>query len=320
MSKYFIVVSTLLFSYATAIAQERTNPNKQSEELGKVAWYRDYDRALELSQMHNKPVLMLFQEVPGCSTCRNYGHNVLSNPLMVDAIENEFIPLAIFNNKGGKDKVILEKYNEPSWNNPVVRIVNQDGQNLVQRVARNYSTAGLLEAMEMALCKQGKEIPTYMNLLKGTFAVAQKETAERTYQMYCFWSGEKHFGGQSGVLKTEPGFMSGREVVKVTYDPKVLSANLLDTHAAKGDCSPVSREGNYSFSAKDHYYQLQHSPFKYLPLTAIQKTKINGNIQKGVNYLSPTQKKWYEAIQAGKISKKVRYNVPFDEAWAALKF
>ena len=47
--------------------------------------------------------MLLFQEVPGCSTCRNYGHNVLSHPLMVEAIESLFVPLAIFNNKEGKE-------------------------------------------------------------------------------------------------------------------------------------------------------------------------------------------------------------------------
>ena len=77
--------------------------------------YRDYDKALAVAA----------KEVPGCSTCRNYEHTVLSHPLMVEAIESLFVPLAIFNNKGGKYKKILGQYGEPSWNNPDVRIVDE---------------------------------------------------------------------------------------------------------------------------------------------------------------------------------------------------
>ena len=135
----------------TGLAQERTNGLQQDVELGKVNWYRDYDVATSLSEKENKPVLILFQEVPGCSTCRNYGKDVLSNPLMVEAIEDLFIPLVIHNNKGGKDRQILNQFNEPSWNNPVVRIVDSKGKNLTPRVSGNYSPKGLHQAMTCLL-------------------------------------------------------------------------------------------------------------------------------------------------------------------------
>ena len=88
MRNLFIYV--MLFAATYVFAQQKTDPNNQSEELGKVSWYRDYEQALSVSKKENKPVLILFQEVPGCATCRNYGHNVLSHPLMTEAIENEF--------------------------------------------------------------------------------------------------------------------------------------------------------------------------------------------------------------------------------------
>ena len=34
-------------------------------ELGKVPWLRDYDEALAQSRKTGKPILLLFQEVPG---------------------------------------------------------------------------------------------------------------------------------------------------------------------------------------------------------------------------------------------------------------
>ena len=109
--------------------------NGNHEELGKVIWERDFEKGLVKSKIENKPVFLLFQEVPGCSTCRNYGNNVLSHPQIVEAIETLFVPVAIFNNKKGKDAAVLKMYNEPSWNNPVVRIVDTEKKNIVNRVS-----------------------------------------------------------------------------------------------------------------------------------------------------------------------------------------
>ena len=38
---------------------------KQPVELGKVAWGRDLDEAVAKSRKSNKPIALLFQEVPG---------------------------------------------------------------------------------------------------------------------------------------------------------------------------------------------------------------------------------------------------------------
>ena len=38
---------------------------KQPVELGKVAWGRDLDEAVAKSKKSNKPIALLFQEVPG---------------------------------------------------------------------------------------------------------------------------------------------------------------------------------------------------------------------------------------------------------------
>ena len=165
MKKSILLLMALSLATINAYAQKKTNPSNQSEELGAISWYRDYNTALKLSKEENKPVLILFQEVPGCMTCRNYGHNVLSHPKMVEAIETLFIPLAIYNNKKGADAKVLRKFGEPAWNNPVVRIVNEKGENLVKRVSGNYSKRGLYRAMEKALTKDGGEIPELLQSL-----------------------------------------------------------------------------------------------------------------------------------------------------------
>lgn len=308
---------TLLFSMN---AQQKTNPKNQDEELGKVAWYRDYDQAVLLSAKENKPVFILFQEVPGCMTCRNYGHNVMSNPLLVEAIENEFIPLAIFNNKGGKDKQVLQKYNEPTWNNPVVRIVDNAGNNLTNRIAGDYSALAVYNAITEVLQKEGKEIPKYLMLLgqelKGNKYGATRETY---YSMYCFWTGEKQLGSNEGVLNTEAGFMNGREVVKVTYNTEIVSDKTLTSFAQQNKMSPIQKDNSYRASSKDEDYYLQHSNYKYIPLTRLQRTKINsalGNRKSAESYLSPSQKKWLDNIN--QIGKKVRFNKDFETNWNVL--
>ncbi len=301
----------------TGLAQERTNALQQDVELGKVNWYRDYDVATSLSEKENKPVLILFQEVPGCSTCRNYGKDVLSNPLMVEAIEDLFIPLVIHNNKGGKDRQILNQFNEPSWNNPVVRIVDSKGKNLTPRVSGNYSAKGLHQAMTRALNSTYREIPEYMILL-GKELSAVRSTKNQYYSMYCFWTGEKQLGATEGVLNTEAGFMNGREVVKVTYDAEKVAVKELDSYAKRNNFTPMDFSSSYRPASNDEDYYLRHTDYKYLPLTNLQKTKINsalGNRQNPSTYLSPRQLEWLKEIQTTKVKKEVLFNKSFAVAW-----
>lgn len=316
--KNFVLLISLISS--SLFAQQKTNPKSQNEELGKVSWYRNYDTAVAEAKKQNKAILILFQEVPGCSTCRNYGHNVLSHPLLVEAIEDQFIPLAIHNNKGGHDGEILKKFKEPSWNNPVVRIVNDSGENLVNRVSGNYSAKGLFKAMETALIKEKKALPEYMKVLGTELSFAKPQTKEKYYSMYCFWTGEKNFGEVEGVLSAEAGFMNHKEVVKVTYDPRIVKENKLDQYAQQNSCK-AEGSGNYNFSAKDHLYYLQHSNFKYLPLSELQKTKINsalGKRETATQYLSPKQLMWLKELNGSNSKKVVLYNQELLMAWNSI--
>jgi len=57
-----LVTIILLAIYATAYgSQTARNP----VEVGHVNWGRDFDAALKMSAESGKPVLVLFQEVPG---------------------------------------------------------------------------------------------------------------------------------------------------------------------------------------------------------------------------------------------------------------
>ncbi|MDC8003600.1 VPGUxxT family thioredoxin-like (seleno)protein, type 2 [Aureisphaera galaxeae] len=313
----FLPIVVLFFALTTITAQERTKTYDQDEELGKVSWYRDYDTALDLAKKEGKPVLILFQEVPGCATCRNYGHNVLSHPLMTEAIENEFIPLAIFNNKGGKDRQILKKYKEPSWNNPVVRIVNDKGENLVRRVASDYSAKGLYNAMINALEAYGNPIPEYVKILgKELTTTTDHNLQEKHFKMYCFWTGEKKLGSQDGVLATQAGFMNRSEVVRVIYDADEISEQELSDYAQANSMIPVAKT-QFQWSPRDEDYFIQHSRFKHVPLTEVQKTKINSALglkQNPQKYLSPKQLEWFKHPK----TKESIFDQDFFESWDKL--
>ena len=110
--------------------------------------------------------------------------------------------------------------------------------------------------------------------------------------------------------------MNGAEVVKVTFDESALSKNELDSYAKSAKCAPV-KAGRYR-TDKDPQYYLKNSKYKYIPLSDIQKSRINsalGQRQDPSVYLSPTQKKWLQE----KASEKVVYNLPLDEAWKMME-
>jgi len=311
-----IVLCALFF---TVNAQERTDPKNQDEELGTISWYRGYDAATKIASLQNKSVLILFQEIPGCATCRNYGHNVLSNPMLAEAIQDLFIPLAIHNNKGGKDRKILEKFGEPTWNNPVVRIINKDGKNIVNRVSGNYSAKGLYNAMIQALKSEKREIPEYVKLLGKELASVNNPSIKEThFKMYCFWTGQKHLGSLDGVISAEPGFMDGHEVVKVKYDSKKISQQQLTNYANKASCSPIPEDKSYRVAHKDEQFYLKQTNYKYLPLSELQKTKINsalGNKQSAEKYLSPKQLTWLKELNKPDVKRVVLYDQKLAQAW-----
>ncbi|HUR31595.1 MAG TPA: VPGUxxT family thioredoxin-like (seleno)protein, type 2 [Saprospiraceae bacterium] len=259
-------------------------------ELGKVKWLRSMEDAMVQSKRECKPILILFQEIPGCQTCRQYGNEVLSHPLIVEAIETHFVPLAIYNNKGGDDAAILKKFNEPAWNNPVVRIVDEKGKDLIPRLSGNYSPQGLSSAMTNVLINIQGKAPVYLQLLTDELVAKSKGFQSATYSMYCFWSGEALFGKVNGVMMTSAGFQNGKEVVKVDYDPSIITKTQLDKIASQSSCR-TSASGSFSPDNTPKYY-LSNSYYRGIPMTELQKCKVNSAIAEGQDpdiYLSPRQ-------------------------------
>lgn len=252
----------------------KTNVRNQSVELGKVTWLRDYNTALKLSKLQEKPVLLFFQEIPGCSTCQNFGRDVLSHPLMVEFIENEFIPLVIYNNKPGADLDILNFYNEPSWNNPVAHFVNDKGQDIIPKLTNNYLPLSMYNKLVEVLDKLEKPIPQYALLLGDDLKMEYGNFKTTFYETPCFWSGETLMALHSAVKYTEAGWIDNVEVVKVFFDESQVSLVELNNYASKEGFFALNVSQDFKTDESPQYY-LSKSSFRYLPLTKVQRSRIN---------------------------------------------
>ena len=202
----------------------------QPVETGTVEWMRELNDALAASAETGRPVFALFQEVPGCAGCKQFGKEVLSDPFVVEAIEREFIPLLIHNNTGGRDAEVLRAYGEPAWNYQVVRFLDAGGDDIIERRDRVWETGPLLARMVATLEVAGRDIPDYLRLLEQQHS---EYLGEAFLAQPCFWVGEMEIGQIEGVVVTEAGFMHGHEVTRVLYDQRVLNLETLYEKAAR---------------------------------------------------------------------------------------
>jgi len=292
---------------------------REHRELGEVAWLRDHDRALALAAEQGKPVLLLFQEVPGCSTCVRFGQDVLTHPLMVELIAHRFVPVAIFNNHPGADAHILRRYGEPSWNNPVVRFLRPDGAELLPKLADRYDALGLHERITAVLEMLGDDVPGYFRLLGRDLLVEYRLSRCVTYTTPCFWSGETSLAQHPGVITTDAGWVDGEEAVQVHFDPREVSRSDLDAYARAEGFSPTE-SGRFELDREPQFY-LRKSPARYLPLTPAQRTQINlavpyrGSL---ADLLSPQQSAWLVDPQLERSSGDEAYRRDLRQSWPAL--
>ena len=295
-------------------------PDSHPRELGSVGWLRGYGNAARQARAQGKDLLILFQEVPGCATCVGYGQEVLSHPLIVEAVEHEFVPLAVYNNIGGEDKATLEKFGEPSWNNPVVRIVTADGTERAPRLNGDYSQTGIVASMVTALRNAGKPVPEYLRLLKSELDMQSHHLETATFAMYCFWTGEAELGRLEGVASTRAGYLNGKEVVEVVYDPSVLPYDKLVREAGHRECATTVFSRNAKQQAiaagivddavltteairpdREPKYYRSKTLLRFVPMTELQSARVNSAIASGNDpgmYLSPGQRRMLEYIKS----------------------
>lgn len=241
----------------------------------------------------------------------------LSNPLVVEAIEDLFVPVLVYNNRKGKDGALLKRFDEPSWNNPIVRYLDAEENDLIPRKDGVWSTRDTVKRMADALRAAKHQVPDYFQALVASETASAMTSA--TFAMHCYWEGEAKLGSLAGVISTRSAWHGPLEVVTLKYDPKVVEYGKLIDAAQSFECaskvfahSPkqlkiakekvgikkaVDLEHKNSIrdaKASDQKYYLIQTPLRHLPLSETQATKINSALnfrQPYETWLSPRQKK-----------------------------
>ncbi|MBK8502462.1 MAG: thioredoxin family protein [Saprospiraceae bacterium] len=259
------------------------------EELGRVEWLRDLEEASQIASKEKKPILILFQEIPGCLTCKTYGKVVLSHPLIVETIETYFVPVAIYNNRTGKDASVLAYYREPSWNNPVVRIVSDDKSDLVPRLNGNYTPSGLVAYLIHGMKKAGYPIPDYLPRLSDELAANEKGVEKNP-----------------SIINLETIIKEGE---KTNCADQLYFSNEKQKNKAQNTLGQdkVKKAEAFRLDEEPKYY-LSKTDYRLVPMSAIQSVKINALIGQGkspLHLLSPRQQMMYHFIQKSNSQKWV---------------
>lgn len=116
--------------------------------------------------------------------------------------------------------------------------------------------------------------------------------------------GEASLGLVDGVISTLPGFLDGKEVVKVDYNPEVVSLETLKERAKTAKCSyrepGDGKEADTVKPDKEPKYYLSKTLLRFVPMTALQATRINGMLNQPAHrdLLSPRQLELLEYIEA----------------------
>lgn len=184
-----------------------------------------------------------------------------------------------------------------------------------------------------AAAADAKNHAPYADLVRAELgSVGHREVA--TFAMPCFWSGEAHFGGQPGVYRTTPGYLEGKEVVRVEFDPAVTSRedllNAPDVTAGKPgacrfDVAAVRASRNEpGFRPDDEYpawYLRQTDGLKFIPMTPAQTARIDSLVHADKPYkqlLSPRQQALLARVLAAPDDSRTDF-AGRDTLWNALR-
>lgn len=294
-------LAAVVLSLTVCVAQDHqgqkaSGPQGPKPELGTVTWRTiaskaDFTKSLAVAKKSQRPAFLLFQEIPGCDTCTGFGKNVLSHPLIKEAIETQFVPIVVRNNVKGAEDDIRKHFKEPSWNNPVVRFVNHNGDDILPRKDGVWDAHGIAVRMVATLIADKRPVP-------GFLEIAAAETAPKTdkavFEMHCYWEGEAHLGAIDGVIKTTSAWVGKAEVVEVVFRPEVISKAKLTEAAQAKSCKPVSAKKVRVAKASDQQHSLGGTAYAKLNLTPMQRTKIHADLSNkrdAVRWLSPSQAK-----------------------------
>ena len=77
----------------------------------------------------------------------------------------------------GYEKEVLERFDEPTWNNPVMRFVDAKGKDVIPRKDRVWTTGGVYARMTKALEAVKRPVPDWLALAALENSSGDVETA-----------------------------------------------------------------------------------------------------------------------------------------------
>lgn len=252
---------------------------KNPPELGRPFWARNLDEAFHRSASTGRPLFLLFQEIPGCETCVGFGETVLSHPGIADTIEREFVPVVVRTNEPGPERAILERFEEPAWNNPVVRFLDADGRDLVARKDEVWTTGEIAERMVAALEAAARPVPESLHLFAAELDVGRLRRA--AFATSHAEDGEAALGSAPGVVSARAGRAEGRDAVEVVYNSSLTSESELQAIAARRGYDRVAAAGLVTRDDCERERSLSMSPLRVLPLTPAQAVRVNASLDAG---------------------------------------
>jgi hypothetical protein len=330
----------MTFLYPSKLKSIGVSPLRQAELVSQKSRQREignlkfsfnaesWEQAKAESKRSNKAILILFHDTPVHHT----GHSlesVLSNPLLVEAVETNFITVLVPKRATNlAERALLNKYRICGLKKTsVVRIVDHRGRDLAGKINR-CDEWNLARAVGRALVAQGLKVPTYLKLLVQEMDPAAERVS--VFGMSSFWEGELAFAKCKGVVSTRAGWMGSKQSVEVTYNPKICSYSKLVQHAIKQNAADVmycvngrqmriaNREvrgackdsimvgrihllETISVLDADSKHYLSQTALLYVPLLRVQAVKANllisqNDAKRCKSFLSPRQRiLWSEA-------------------------
>ena len=192
----------------------------------------------------------------------------------------------VANNDDGPDRVVLQAFGEPAWNNPAVRFLGPRGDAVAPRLYGDWTAAAFAEGMVTAL---GDRAPAWLTLVADEERAKVAGTDTLVYAMYCFWQGEAALGAVDGVVGTRTGFAGGSEAVEV-HVARDLDRAALDAAAARVGARIVS--GPVRPAPNDDRHALAGTIWSTIPMSDAQAARVNAAVAAGVDprvWLSPRQ-------------------------------
>ena len=187
---------------------------------------------------------------------------------------------------------------------------------MASRLSDCYDALDVYGGVVAALESLSAYVPAYVQLLHGDLLIEAGLAAVAVYETPCFWSGETSLAQNDAVIATEAGWVDGEEVVRTLFNPRRASRAELDAYAIREGFSPTSRAG---FRADDDpQYYLARSRFRFLPLTAAQRTKINVAIPYELGpdrFLSPRQTAWLARLDLESVGRPNAYRGGIRNEW-----